>query len=199
MSRRKIGILLFNEVEVMDFAGPFEVFSITENTERKGKAFEVHTIARKKELISARNGLKIQPDYDFYDAPQFDILIIPGGAGAKEIEIHNQETIDWIRRSFTHVEIMASVCTGAFLLAEAGLLDERQVTTHWNDIDRLEEQYPKVKVIRDVKFVDSHPIITSGGISAGINMSFYIVKKLLGLKTAEITAKTMEYDIDLGN
>lgn len=198
MSHRKIGILLFNEVEVMDFAGPFEVFSITENEEGKGKAFEVHTIARKKELIITRNGIKIQPDYDFHDAPQFDILIIPGGYGAEEIELHNQETIDWIRRSFTQVQLMASVCTGAFLLAEAGLLDGRQATTHWMDIDRLEEHYPKVCVIRDVKFVDAFPIITSGGISAGINMSFYIVKKLLGLKVAKITAKRMEYDIDLG-
>ncbi|EGD46910.1 ThiJ/PfpI domain-containing protein [Ruminiclostridium papyrosolvens DSM 2782] len=199
MSCRKIGILLFNEVEVMDFAGPFEVFSITENEVGKEKAFEVHTIARKKELIIARNGLKIQPDYDFHDAPQFDILIIPGGYGAEEIEIHNQETIDWIRSSFTQVQIMASVCTGAFLLAKAGLLDGRQATTHWMDLDRLEEHYPQVRVIRDVKFVDAFPIITSGGISAGINMSFYIVKKLLGLKVAKITAKRMEYDIDLGN
>ncbi|QIB69302.1 DJ-1/PfpI family protein [Aminipila butyrica] len=199
MPRRKIGILLFNEVEVMDFAGPFEVFSITENAAATGKAFEVYTIARKKELISTRNGLKIQPDYDFHDAPQFDILIIPGGYGAEEIEIHNQETIDWIKRSFTQVQIMASVCTGAFLLAEAGLLDGRQATTHWMDIDRLEEEYSKVRVIRDVKFVDAFPIITSGGISAGINMSFYIVKKLLGIEIAKITAKRMEYDIDLGN
>lgn len=183
----------------MDFAGPFEVFSITENEVGKEKAFEVHTIARKKELIIARNGLKIQPDYDFHDAPQFDILIIPGGYGAEEIEIHNQETIDWIRSSFTQVQIMASVCTGAFLLAKAGLLDGRQATTHWMDLDRLEEHYPQVRVIRDVKFVDAFPIITSGGISAGINMSFYIVKKLLGLKVAKITAKRMEYDIDLGN
>lgn len=199
MAYRKIGILLFNEVEVMDFAGPFEVFSIAESDDGKGKAFEVHTIARKKELIIARNGLKIQPDYDFHDAPQFDILIIPGGYGAEEIEIHNQETIDWIRRSFAQVQIMASVCTGAFLLAEAGLLDGRQATTHWMDIDRFEEHYPQVRVIRDVKFVDAFPIITSGGISAGINMSFYIIKKLLGIKIAKITAKRMEYDIDLGN
>ena len=94
---------------------------------------------------------------------------------------------------------MASVCTGAFLLAEAGLLNGRQATTHWMDIDRLEADYPQVRVIRDVKFVDEFPIITSGGISAGINMSFYIVKKLFGLKAAKITAKRMEYDIDLGN
>ena len=199
MTIRKVGILIFNEVEVMDFAGPFEVFSITENNERNGNAFEVYTIARIKELIRARNGLKIQPDYDFHDAPQFDILIIPGGYGAEEIEIHNQETIDWLKKSFAQVQIMASVCTGAFLLAEAGLLDGRQATTHWMDIDRLEERYSKISVLREVKYVDAYPVITSGGISAGINMSFYIVKKLLGSEIAKTTAKRMEYDIDLEN
>jgi len=111
MQCRKIGILLFNEVEVLDFAGPFEVFSITENKEGNGKAFKVHTVARTKELISARNGLKVQPDYDFKDAPQFDILIIPGGYGAEEIEIHNQETIEWIRLRAHEVKLLASVCT----------------------------------------------------------------------------------------
>ena len=191
MPIRKVGILIFNEVEVMDFAGPFEVFSITECNEKNEKAFEVNTIARTKELIRARNGLKILPDYDFHDAPQFDVLIIPGGYGAEEIEIHNLETINWIKKSFAQVQIMASVCTGAFLLAEAGLLDERQATTHWMDIDRLEEHYSKISVLRDVKYVDAYPIITSGGISAGINMSFYIVKKLLGLEIAKITAKRM--------
>lgn len=199
MTHIKVGILLFNEVEVMDFAGPYEVFSITEHEDGSGKAFQVHTVSRTKQLISARNGLKIQPDYDFYDAPEFDILIVPGGYGAEEIEIHNQETIDWLKHGFAHVQIMASVCTGAFLLAEAGLLNGRQATTHWMDIEKLEKQYPQVSVIRNVKFVDAFPIITSGGISAGINMSFFIIKKLLGFKVAQITAKRMEYDIDLGN
>ena len=195
----KVGILLFNEVEVMDFAGPYEVFSITEKEDGSGKAFEVHTISRTKQLVSARNGLKIQPEFDFHDAPQFDILIIPGGYGAEEIEIHNQETIDWLKTRFIQVQIMASVCTGAFLLAQAGLLDGKQATTHWMDVERLEKQYSKISVVRDVKFVDAYPIITSGGISAGINMSFYIIKKLLGLNVAQITAKRMEYDIDLGS
>ncbi len=197
MQCRKIGILLFNEVEVLDFAGPFEVFSITENKEGNGKAFKVHTVARTKEIISARNGLKVQPDYDFQDAPQFDILIIPGGYGAEEIEIHNQETIEWIRMRAHEVKLLASVCTGAFLLAEAGLLDGIQATTHWMDINRLKKEYPLVKALRDVKYVDAGNIITSGGISAGINMSFYIIKKLLGEDIAKATAKRMEYDINI--
>jgi transcriptional regulator GlxA family with amidase domain len=95
------------------------------------------------------------------------------------------------------VHIMASVCTGAFLLAEANLLDGKQATTHWMDIDRLEKEYNKVKVQRNVKFVDETPIITSSGISAGINMSFHIIKKLLGEEIANSTAKRMEYDINI--
>lgn len=197
MGCRKVGIFLFNEVEVLDFAGPFEVFSVTRNEEGRGKPFEVYTVARTKEIINARNGLKVQPDYDFNDAPPFDILIIPGGYGAEEIEIHNKETIEWIKASVHKVEIIASVCTGAFLLAEAGLLDGRKATTHWMDIDKFEEKYPLVQVLRDVKYVDEAEIITSGGISAGINMSFHLVKKLLGIEIAKATAKRMEYDIDL--
>ncbi len=196
MKHKKVGILIFDEVEVLDFAGPFEVFSITENDEGK-KAFEVHTIAKSKELISARNGLQIKPDYDFIGTPQLDILIVPGGYGAEEIEIHDKATIEWLKWNSTRVEIMASVCTGAFLLAEAGLLDGKQVTTHWMDTDRLEKEYPRLCVLRKVKFVDSHPIITSGGISAGMNMSFHIVKKLLGADIARNTAKRMEYDINI--
>lgn len=195
--QKKIGILLFNEVEVLDFAGPFEVFSITTIGERGEKPFRVNTVAQTKDLIKARNGLKIQPDFDFDDAPEFDIIIIPGGYGAEEIEIHNSMVINWIKDSMNKVDIMASVCTGAFLLAEAGLLDGKKATTHWMDLDRLEKEYPQVKVQRSIKFVDESPIITSAGISAGINMSFYIIKKLLGEEIAEFTAKRMEYDIKI--
>lgn len=187
--QKRVGILLFNEAEVLDFAGPFEVFSYS--------SCSVKTIAQTKDIITARNGLKVQADYDFEDAPFFDILIIPGGYGAEEIEIHNAKVINWIKERSKSVEIMASVCTGAFLLAEAGLLNGKQATTHWMDIDRLENDYPDIRVIRDVKYVDEGSIITSGGISAGINMSLYLVKKLMGEDVAKTTARGMEYDIDL--
>ena len=192
-----IGILLFNEVEVLDFAGPFEVFSIATDTKCNQKLFTVNTIAQTKDLIKARNGLKIQPDYDFYSSQHFDILIIPGGYGAEEIEIHNEILVNWIKDRVQDCYVLASVCTGAFLLAEAGLLDGKQATTHWMDIDRLEREYKKIKVQRDVKFVDENTIITSGGISAGINMSFYLLNKLVGEEIATATAKRMEYDIDI--
>ena len=197
LKHRNIGILLFNEVEVLDFAGPFEVFSIAMDTEYNQKLFTVNTVAQTKDLIKARNGLKIQPDYDFYSSPHFDVLIIPGGYGAEEIEIHNETLVNWIRDRVHDCYVIASVCTGAFLLAEAGLLEGKQATTHWMDIDRLEREYSKIKVQRGVKFVDENAIITSGGISAGINMSFYLLKKLAGEEIATATAQRMEYDIDI--
>jgi transcriptional regulator GlxA family with amidase domain len=121
---------------------------------------------------------------------------VPGGYGAEEIEIHNPDMIRFIQQCSEHAQIMASVCTGAFLLAEAGLLDGKPATTHWMDINRLEKEYPKVNVKRGVKFVDDWPVLTSGGISAGIQMSFHIVKKLLGEDAARTAAKRMEYDLD---
>lgn len=193
----KVGILLFNQVEVLDFAGPFEVFSVVAGKHISEKPFFVYTVAERKEAIKARNGLTVLPDYDFKSAPVFDILIIPGGYGAEEIEINNPVLIEWIKKSAKQVGLIASVCTGAFLLAKAGLLDGKSATTHWIDIERLKKEFPQIKVIKGKKFVDEDSIITAAGISAGINMSLYIVKKLLGRETAETTAKRMEYDINM--
>ena len=191
----KVGIVLFNEVEVLDFAGPYEVFSLA--SKGKEKIFEVKTIGETGEIISARNGLKVLPDFNFKDNLILDILIIPGGYGAEEIEIRNPKMIEWIKLQQNKVEILASVCTGALLLAEAGVLDNKKATTHWMDLNRLEKEYPKVAVIRNVKFVDEGNTLTSGGISAGINMSFHIIKRLFGVEVAKDTAKRMEYDIEL--
>lgn len=181
-------------MEVLDFAGPFEVFSLTE--QNKKKLFNVITISEKNELLSARNGLKVHSDYQFDNHPELDILIIPGGYGAEHIEIKNQLLLSWIKEQKPNLQILASVCTGALLLAECGLLDGKKATTHWMDLDRLENEYPKVEVIRGVKYVDANEIVTSAGISAGINMSFHIVKRLSSLEIAADTAKRMEYDID---
>ena len=193
----KVGILLFNEVEVLDFAGPFEVFSITTYPEENVKPFEVKTVAQTNEIIRTRNGLQVAPHYSFTDNPSFDTLIIPGGYGAEEIEIHNDVVLNWIKENMPKVSLMTSVCTGAFLLAKAGLLEGKKATTHWMDIDRLESEFDTITVMRDVKYVDEGSIITSGGVSAGINMSFHIIKKLLGEEIARTTAKRMEYDIDI--
>jgi transcriptional regulator GlxA family with amidase domain len=194
-NRMKVGIFVFNEVEVLDFAGPFEVFSLSKNGD--DKLFEVVIIGETNEPISARNGLKILPAAIFKDNLNLDILIIPGGYGAEEIEIKNKTVIDWITDQQKKVKILASVCTGAILLAECGLLNNKKATTHCMDIDRLEHDYPKIEVVRNKKFVDEGEIITSGGISAGINMSFHIVSRLFGADIARSTAKRMEYDIEL--
>ena len=192
----KIGIFLFNDVEVLDFAGPFEVFSVT-TREDGSKPFIVQTISETGQMIRARNGLKVYPDYSFQTMPKFDLLIIPGGLGAREREVHNKTVINWIKEQMGEVQWMASVCTGALLLAEAGLLDGLNATTHWASLTRLKEEYPQVNVVKKVKFVDEGRIITSGGISAGINMSFHLVKRLAGVKIAKETAKRMEYDVEL--
>ncbi|AKR35807.1 MAG TPA: DJ-1/PfpI family protein [Bacillus sp. (in: Bacteria)] len=197
MNKWSVGIFLFNEVEVLDFAGPFEVFSVTEVNEEK--TFTVYTVSENGEMITARNGLKVQPDYSIENLPPVDILIIPGGLGARKYEIKNEIVIKWIRQQMKEVKLMTSVCTGALLLAKAGLLEGLKATTHWASIEKFKNEFQNVEVIENVKFVDEGHIITSAGISAGINMAFHIVKNLLGMHVAEDTAKRMEYDISLPN
>lgn len=191
----EVGIFIFDEVEVLDFAGPFEVFSLAKKSDNP--LCNVSTVAATLQTIHARNGLKVAPDTTFLDHPIFDVLIIPGGYGARELEIKKPDTLQWIKNQKQKVSIMASVCTGSLLLAECGLLDGRKATTHWMRLDRLENEYPKVEVIRGVKFVDDGDIITSAGISAGINMSFHILSRLFHRDIAKNVARDMEYDIEL--
>ena len=191
----EIGIFIFDEVEVLDFAGPFEVFSLAKKSDNP--LCHVRTVAATLKTIHARNGLKVSPDNTFSDHPIFDVLIIPGGYGARELEIKKPDTLHWIKNQKPKVPIMASVCTGSLLLAECGLLDGRKATTHWMRLDRLENEYPKVEVIRGVKFVDDGDIITSAGISAGINMSFHLLTRLFHRDIAKSVARDMEYDIEL--
>lgn len=193
MKQKTVGIFLFNEVEVLDFAGPFEVFSVTEVDEEK--PFNVVTISQDGEPIKARNGLRVLPDYHFDNHPTLDIVVILGGYGARKIEINNEMTLDWIKKQSGVVPYTTSVCTGAFLLAKVGLLDGKSATTHFASLDLLEETFPSIEVKRGTKFVDEGRIITSAGISAGIEMSLHLVGKLVGKQVAEQTAQHMEYDI----
>jgi transcriptional regulator GlxA family with amidase domain len=189
---KRVGILIFHEVEVLDFAGPFEVFAITEDL-AKVKQFEVVTVSEKDELIRARNGLKVKANHTFADCPSLDLLIVPGGWGAEQVEIHNRVVLDWIAERDKTTEITASVCTGAFLLAKSGVVTDHGVTTHWMDVDDLQASYPALKVERGVKFVDQGRIVTSAGISAGIEMSLHLVGRICGIETAVRTAKRMDY------
>lgn len=195
MGTQTVGIFIFDEVEVMDFAGPFEVFALAEQED--AKCFSVKTISPDGKLIRARNGLKVVPDYSFINHKPLDILIVPGGYGAEHIQINNPESIQWIQSQFEHVNILASVCTGALLLAKAGLLENIKATTHWMDIKRLRKEFPSTRVVENERFVDEGRIITSGGISAGIDMSFHILKRQLGQTVAQITADRMEYNITI--
>ncbi|MDQ1235696.1 transcriptional regulator GlxA family with amidase domain [Paenibacillus sp. SORGH_AS306] len=194
--RYQVGILLFDEVEVMDFAGPFEVFSLAETVDKQ-KLFQVHTISPDGELISARNGLKVQPDYAIQDMPAMDILIIPGGYGAEEIIIHDPVIIKWIQTQAQQVKLLASICTGALVLAEAGMLQGLEATTHWMDLDRLQQDYPDVIVKSGVKFVDQGSIMTSAGISAGIHLALHIVSEWVNIDCARTIIKRMDIDIEM--
>lgn len=197
MNPYTVGILLFNDVEVLDFAGPYEVFSVTED-EQAVKGFKVVTISETGDMIRARNGLKVEPDYHFNNHPELDVLVVPGGYGAREVESKNEVVVDWVRNQDEVVEKMTSVCTGSFILAEAGLLEGKRATTHWTSLDRMEKTYPSVCVKREVKFVDEGHLITSAGISAGIEMALHVVAALYGVETAAHTAKHMEYDWQTG-
>ncbi|MBB6674011.1 DJ-1/PfpI family protein [Cohnella nanjingensis] len=197
MQTWKVGILLFDDVEVLDFAGPFEVFAVT--TINRGQAdayqpFEVSTISETGKLITATNGLKVTPDYSLVTAPYFDLLVIPGGMGTRR-EIDNQVLLDWINKRHGEVKWMTSVCTGSFLLAKNGLLNNKRATTHWASIERMRNDFPKINVVEGMKFVDEDRIVTSAGISAGIHMAFHMIRRLLGTRVAEETARFMEYDI----
>ncbi|WP_199618199.1 DJ-1/PfpI family protein [Paenibacillus alkalitolerans] len=197
MQRWRVGILLFDDVEVLDFAGPFEVFAVTALNRGQAderKPFEVTTFSETGNPVTARNGLKVTPDYSLETAPLYDLLVIPGGLGIRR-ELENAELLDWILKSRDDVQWITSVCTGALLLAKAGLLDGKKATTHHASIEWMRTNFPEISVVEGVKFVDEERLITSGGISAGIHMAFHMVRRLLGTKVAEDTARFMEFDI----
>jgi transcriptional regulator GlxA family with amidase domain len=195
---RNVGILIFDDVEVLDFCGPFEVFATTTlpNADRhdlQAKPFNVFTIAQKADIVKCRGGLLVQPHYTIDNHPPLDILLVPGGFGTRR-EAHNAPLLDWIALQDKSTELTTSVCTGAFLLAERGLLDSLSATTHWGSIQRLHDGYASIIVKSGVRYIDNGHNITSAGVSAGIDMSLHIVARLLGEPTARETAKQMEYE-----
>lgn len=189
---RKVAILIFDEVEVLDFCGPFEVFAIT-GAQSQDKPFDVFTVAEKASPVTARNGLSVNPNFSFADCPQADILVIPGGYGTRPL-LHNQIVLDWIKAQATKAELIMSVCTGSLLLGQAGLLEGLSATTHFKAMDELRKVAPTTQVCPDQRIVDNGRILTSAGISAGIDLSFHIVARLLGREVAQATARWMEYD-----
>ena len=194
---RTVGILIFPEVEVLDFCGPFEVFAITrsgDSLDDEDRLFNVYTIAENDHLVRCRGGLQVQPHFTIDNHPPLDILVVPGGAGADVIYAGNDRVLDWIAAQAAQIELTTSVCTGAKLLAKRGLLDGKRATTHWGSVESLQRRHPEVDVVGDARFVDAGEVVTSAGVSAGIDMSLHVVSRLYGEKIAARTARIMEYD-----
>lgn len=190
-----VGIYLFNNVEVLDFAGPFEVFTTASRVSLrrspdKAAPFKVFTAAKTAEVVQARAGLKAVPDFSLNNSPNIDLLIVPGGVVDEELK--DDEVVAWVRETASRAQITASVCTGAFLLAKAGLLHKRRATTHWEDIADLRVQFPSVLVQEDVRWVDEGPVVSSAGIAAGIDMALHLLARLAGSELAEATARQMD-------
>jgi transcriptional regulator GlxA family with amidase domain len=198
MDRINVGILIFDGVEVLDFAGPFEVFSRTRLTpgvdsrrSEESAPFRVFTVARTRDPIAATGGLTVIPAHGFAETPRIDLLLVPGGFGTRSL-LNDEEILDWIRKTADAARQVTAVCTGSLLLAKAGLLEGRRATTHWAALDLLESLGAGVTVERGLRFVDDG-IITSAGVASGIDMCFHIVETLFGRAVADETAKYIEY------
>ncbi len=196
MDRTRVGILIFPDVEVLDFCGPFEVFSATRLDEDRRRAepspFEVLLVAERKDTVVATGGLKVIPDVTLEACPRLDILVVPGGWGTRA-EIKNKRLLDWIAERGRLVETLTSVCTGAMLLGQAGLLDGRKATTHWRSLGWMRESFPAVAVEDELHVVEDGNVLTSAGISAGIDMALRVVTRYCGEAVGRATARHMEY------
>jgi transcriptional regulator GlxA family with amidase domain len=192
----RVGIVIFPLVEVLDFCGPFEVFSVARLDEARRletrSPFKVRLIAESAEPVSATGGMRVVPDHTLADCPPLDLLVVPGGWGTRR-EVDNRVLVDWIAARGAGAETLTSVCTGSFLLAEAGLLSGKRATTHWRSLERMREAYPGVQVIADRHWVEDGDVVTSAGISAGIDMSLRVVARYYGEAVARATARHMEY------
>ena len=194
MGSRRVALFVFDDAEVMDVAGPFEVFSVAGR--RHGlEPFSVSLVAERPGMVTLRNGFRVEPHATLDRTPPPELLIIPGGMGTRR-EMHNPVVLDWIRRSAASAELVLSVCTGALLLGRAGLLDGLEATTHHGALDLLREAAPEARVREGVRFLDNGRIVVSAGISAGIDMSLHVGERLLGEDLAEETASYMEYHWD---
>ncbi|MDJ0570061.1 MAG: DJ-1/PfpI family protein [Pleurocapsa sp. MO_192.B19] len=195
MNKRNLAILIFDDVEVLDFAGPFEVFAVTSELNNY-EPFNVFLVAETQRTFKAVNGLQVVPNYEISNCPNPDILVVPGGVGTRT-QMNNQRLITWIQQVSDRAELVMSICTGARLLAKAGLLDGLEITTHHEAYDELRQIVPTAIVNERKRYIDQGKILTTGGISAGIDGSLYVVDQLLGREIARKTAIYMEYDWQL--
>jgi transcriptional regulator GlxA family with amidase domain len=197
-SNRKlvVGILIFNNVEILDVAGPFEVFSVTRINEHlrfeENSPFKVMLIAENPDQILTVGGLHLTPDFTINNCPKLDLLMVPGGMGTRT-EVNNSTLIKWISNQNGKTKLIASVCTGSSLLGRAGLLDGHDATTHWRSFDFLLESAPKAHIVKNVLFTLEEPVFTSAGVAAGIDLALCIVSHFWGVEVGQATARHMEY------
>ena len=193
---RTLAILLFDDVEVLDFCGPFEVFSVTRLNEEARREepspLEVLLVAEHSGTVVTTGGMKVTPDHTLESCPPLDILVVPGGWGTRA-EIKNARLVAWIGERARHVETLTSVCTGSMLLGHAGLLDGRHATTHWRALQWMRDSFPAVTVEEKLHVVEDGHVLTSAGISAGIDMALRVVARYHGEAVARNTARNMEY------
>lgn len=192
MRRREVAILVFDGVEVLDFAGPFEVFAVTDELNGE-QYFDVSLVAPIDTEYAAVNGMRVLPNRVTADLPAPDVLVIPGGDGSRQA-MRDAAVLEWIREAHADAEVVMSVCSGARLLAVLGMLDGLDVTTHHEVAAELEKLAPAARVSLGRRFIDNGRIVTTGGISAGIDGSFHVVSRLLGEAVARRTAGYMECD-----
>ena len=193
---RNIGIYLFPEVEALDFAGPFEVFTTACRVSKRlfpaqDAPFQVFSVSESSAVVQVRAGLRITPDYTFNNHPKIDLLVVPGGVVNDELS--KPGVLQWIHQCSQEAEQVASVCTGAFILAKAGVITSGKVTTHWEDQAELAEMFPSLQVINGPRWVEQNKLFTSAGISAGIDLSLHLVARLCSEQLATATARQMDY------
>jgi transcriptional regulator GlxA family with amidase domain len=187
----KIGIYIYDEAEVLDFAGPYEVFSTAARISNGESEIQAILIGETGQMVTARAGFRVLPDYGFHNCPDFDVLIVAGGVHDREMM--KASVIAWLAQQSSKATLVASVCTGVFLLAQAGVVDGCEVTTHWQDAADLRMKFPRLTVVENRRWVDQGQVLTSGGISAGIDMSLHLLRRLSGPELANATAKQMEF------
>ena len=187
-----IGIYIYDQAEVLDFSGPFEVFTTASRVCPTENPFRVFLIGETGDVVTARAGYRVCPSYGFHNHPEIDVLVVVGGVHTDEMP--KSQVIDWISKTGKKAKVVSSVCTGAFLLAEARILTNQNVTTHWGDISDLRSSYPDLTVHESTRWIDEGSVVTSGGISAGIDMSLHLVSRLHSFELAQKTARQMEFN-----
>ncbi len=185
-----IGILLFDDAEELDWVGPWEVFTMAVMDLPEAR---VVTIAEREGPVRSAKGLRSLPDHAFADAPELDVVLVPGGQGTRR-EVDNPVLLDWLRKAASRCRWVTSVCTGSLLLHGAGLVDGRRITTHWGFVGQLRERAPGVEVLEGVRYVRDGNVVTAAGVSAGIDMSLWLVGQIWDVDRARRTQRAMEYD-----